>query len=138
MAELFGLIRNAYSIREARTWKTLRMTDAYRAALADAGRDVLHLFKGGPGRCTAMTAVYVWRLRDMIDAPVFMAAGDLYAGRDRVFGTGLAIDGPGIFSRNNAAWDGHAWLVLGPMVADISIAARRSAPRVRRRCNVIF
>lgn len=35
-----------------------------------------------------MTAVYVWRLRDMIDAPIFMLAGDLQVGRERVFGRG--------------------------------------------------
>ncbi|MFG1188444.1 hypothetical protein [Xanthobacter flavus] len=80
---------------------------------------MLHLFKSGPGRCTAMTAVYVWRLRDMIDALIFMVAGDLQVGRERVFGTGEPIDGPGVFSRNNQSWDGHAWLVLGTMVADI-------------------
>ena len=105
------------------------MTDTYRTALAEAGRDVLHLFKSGPGRCTAMTAVYVWRLRDMIDAPVFMVAGDLHAGRERLFGTGEPIDGPGIFSRYNHSWDGHAWLVLGPMLADISICRTAFSPR---------
>jgi hypothetical protein len=37
----------------------------------------------------------------MIDATVFMVAGDLHAGHERVFGKGEAIDGPGILSRNN-------------------------------------
>lgn len=35
------------------------MTDTYRTALAEAGRDVLYLFESEPGRCTAMTAVYI-------------------------------------------------------------------------------
>lgn len=129
MAQLFGLIRDSYSLREARAWKAIRMTDPYRAALAEAGRDVLGLFKSGPGRCTAMTAVYVWRLRDMIDAPVFMVAGDLHAGHERVFGTGEPIDGPEIFSCDSQSWNGHAWLVLGPMIADISICRTAFSPR---------
>ena len=34
------------------------MTDTYRTALAEAGCDVLYLFKTEPDRCKAMTAAY--------------------------------------------------------------------------------
>lgn len=126
---LFGLIRQSYSIEEARRWRDYRLSAEARETMSEAARDILYLFEPGPGRCTMMTATYVWRLRDMLKAPIFMAVGDLHAGGQRVYGTGQAIDGSALFSENNMSWDGHAWLVLGPWVADVSIFRTAFSPQ---------
>jgi hypothetical protein len=79
-----------------------------------------------------MSALYSCSLESATRAPVFVVAGSLFVGQTRVFGEDSEINGKERFSRCDSSWDGHAWLVMGDYIADVSIFrtaySRKSPP----------
>ena len=67
-----------------------------------------------------MSAVYATRLRLAGLGPAYVVAGTLAVMGQRIFGDGHPIDGK-IFDESNSDWDGHAWVMFGPLIADISL-----------------
>jgi hypothetical protein len=53
--------------------------------------------------------------------PAYVVAGSLYAGDMRIFGEDVEFDGKARFSETNMSWDGHAWIVYGDWLADVSL-----------------
>ena len=65
-----------------------------------------------------MYALYLEKL----NAPMgYVVVGSLYVGDARIFGEDGDVDGRDRFSRSDPSWDGHAWLVSGDWLADVSI-----------------
>lgn len=110
---------------------TQAAADAYRSftpdrgqlqALASVGVEVLRHFPPMPGACAVMSAVWVARWQQLENTPVYVVAGALLVGTERVFGDeSVAIDGTSVFSKSDPSWEGHCWLAFGNYVADISI-----------------
>ncbi|MBS0528238.1 MAG: hypothetical protein JSS22_02445 [Proteobacteria bacterium] len=59
-------------------------------------------------------------------------AGSLYIGDKRVFGEDVRFDGKALLSESNLDWDGHAWIVYGDWLADVSVCCTADAgsPRI--------
>ncbi len=69
-----------------------------------------------------MSAMWAARWQLLERTPVYVVAGALLIGSERVFGDeNTPFDGRTIFSKSNPSWDGHCWLVFGSYLADISI-----------------
>lgn len=96
-----------------------RASDTDRDALGRAGGAILQEFLPVAGACVLLSAAYAARLRGE-GLPAYVVAGDLFADRVRVFGSGRAANAA-TFGRTDLAWDGHAWVMLGDMVADASV-----------------
>ena len=48
-------------------------------------------------------------------------AGSLYIGDKRIFGEDKEFDGKALFSKSSPDWNGHAWIVYGDYLADVSV-----------------
>ena len=127
---LHKLLRSSRSSEETAAYKTFLPTADQLQQLADVGKDVLKCLPPEAGACALMSAVYADRLR-ISGLPAFVVAGTLGVAGQRVFGNGRPIDG-GIFNSSNLDWDGHAWVMFGPYVADISIFRTAYSPRSPR------
>ena len=103
----------------ANAYRSYRPSTADRDALASAGAAILQEFLPVAGSCVLLSAAYAARLRAQGHA-AHVVAGDLFADRVRVFGDGRPVDAA-TFGRSNFTWDGHAWVMLGDMVADVSV-----------------
>jgi len=59
-------------------------------------------------------------------------AGSLYISDKRIFAEDKEFDGKELFSDSNLDWDGHAWVVYGDWLADVSVCrtADGGSPRV--------
>ncbi len=117
---LSRLIRQTHSQRAADAFETYVSTDADIETLSNVGRDVLLHLPPDPGACALMSAVYIMRLRRVTSAPTFMVAGTLAVDGTPVFGDGLKLE-EALFTVGNSSWDGHAWVMLGNYLADISL-----------------
>ena len=70
-----------------------------------------------------MSTAYAARLEFELQkaVPVFVVAGSLKAGGQWIYGDGQPFDGKAVFGGSNPSWDGHAWVMFGPYVADASL-----------------
>src|SRR5262249_6205703 len=68
-----------------------------------------------------MSAAYIWALEKLGSHPAYLVAGDLYIGDKRIFGEDGVFDGKKFFSESNMDWNGHAWVVYGDWIAEVSI-----------------
>ena len=120
--DLRELIAESFGEVAAEQWSDLAVGEDDKRKLADAGRQVLQLF---PGRtsyaCCLMSAAYSVMLEHVGTKPAYVVAGSLYAGDMRIFGEDVEFDGKARFSETNMSWDGHAWIVYGDWLADVSL-----------------
>jgi len=87
-------------------------------ALQEAGLEILNHFPPIPGACAMMSAIYAGMLKDQgFDAQ--MIAGALYLEEMRLFGEHSAEKAT--FEQSNLDWDGHCWIQLNDLIADISL-----------------
>ena len=127
------LIASCRSRKEAQAYKAFVPTKDDVGRLGEIGREVLQHLPPEAGACALMSAVYAARLQSVGLAPAYVAAGSLLVQGQRVFGDGRPFDGAKAFSESNSDWDGHAWVMFGPYVADVSIfrtAYSSQAPRL--------
>jgi hypothetical protein len=128
--DLYELITVSFDAEAADAWRKFRVGDADKKVLGEAGKRVLELFSGRQaGQCALMSAAYVWALEKLGTQPAYLVAGSLYIGDELIFGE--EFDGKKLFSESNLDWDGHAWVVYGDWLADVSIlrTARGGTPR---------
>jgi hypothetical protein len=122
----------SYSTEAAKAYSAFVLEESHRQALQEIGVEVLRAFKPVPGACVMMSAMYAARLKAVTGAPVHTVAGSLAVGREPVFGHGKSFDGRTVFSQSHPSWDGHAWVMLGDMIADVSLFrtaySRKSPP----------
>jgi hypothetical protein len=115
------LISASYGEVAAEAYEAFVPSEAEMATLRKVGEDALRIFGPVTHACAPMSAAYTARLQYEIKVPVYMIAGSLKV-RDRwIYGDGRPIDGKKIFGGSNPSWDGHAWVMFGPYVADVSV-----------------
>lgn len=120
MVSLDLLIRQSRSAEDATAHGGRIVTENDQSQLANVGRQLLSVFPPIPGACLLMSALYAARLQELVAGPILVIAGGLSVGSEHVFGAGGQFDGKR-FDQSNPSWDGHAWVELGDLVADVSI-----------------
>ncbi|SRR5260221_4552493 len=115
------LIAESFGPDAADAWASFSPTPDQVQALAERGRELLDHFPKMPGACALMSAVYAWSLEKLNLPPAYVVAGSLYLGETRVFGEDGDINGRTRFSRSDPSWDGHAWIIWGDRLVDVSI-----------------
>jgi len=116
------LISQTHALVAADAYRSFTPDRAKVHALAAAGLEVLRQFPPLRGPCVLMSAMWASRWQLLERTPVYVVAGALLIGSERVFGNeNTLFDGGTIFSKSNPYWDGHCWLAFGNYLADISI-----------------
>jgi hypothetical protein len=119
---LYSLIAASSGPDAAAEWRQFEPAKDDCDKLASTGVEVLKTFPGrAPGACALMSAVFSVLLENKVAQRGYVVAGSLYVGGTRVFGEDGALDGKARFSQSEFSWDGHAWLVFGNLLADVSI-----------------
>jgi len=122
------LIADSFGPDAAEAWASFSPTEEQVRALMDVGKEVLVHYPKSAGACALMSAVCTWRMEKLGLPPAYVVAGLLYVGQTRVFGDGSSIDGRNRFSKSDLSWDGHAWIVWGDRLMDISIFRTAYSP----------
>jgi hypothetical protein len=118
----FGkLIERCRSREEAQVYKAFTPDEVDLRRLGEIGKEVLKHIPPKPGACALMSAVYAARLQHVGLAPAYVVAGSLDIRGHRIFGDCRRLDWSKAFSESNLEWNGHAWVMFGPYIADISI-----------------
>ena len=115
------LIAASFTTTDAKAWRTFVPTSRQLDIVAKVGRDVLRHLRPIAAACVSMSVVYAAHLRRTAGIPSYVVAGSLRVGNVYVFGDGKAFDGRKVLSRSNSDWDGHAWVMVGNYLADVSI-----------------
>lgn len=119
---LYSLIAASFGPGAADEWRRCKPAKDDCDKLAGAGAEVLKAFPGrSAGACALMSAVFSVVLENKVAQRGYVVAGSLYVGGTRVFGEDSALDGKARFSQSELSWDGHAWLVFGNLLADVSL-----------------
>jgi hypothetical protein len=115
------LIKAAHGLAAATAFKQFQPTDADIQALAEVGKEVLQYVPPEPSACALMAAVYALKVCDRLRSPPYVVAGSLSVGDVMIYG-GKAPGDPKVpFTESSSSWDGHAWLAVGHLLADVSI-----------------
>lgn len=94
------------------------LTDPEFESLVAVGQDVLRAFPNKAGACLMMSALYVGRLHDLGHHSARLVGGALAIGDEIVFGHSVITTS---FVTSNLDWDGHAWVMFGEYLADVSL-----------------
>lgn len=87
-------------------------------ALVTTGHQVLRVFPNKAGACVMMSALYVGRLHHLGHRSARLVGGTLAIDGSIVFGrSGISTS----FTRSNLDWNGHAWILFGEYLADVSL-----------------
>ncbi|WP_156918354.1 hypothetical protein [Bradyrhizobium sp. Cp5.3] len=127
------LITASFDAAAANAWSKFTVGEADKRVLNEAALKVLKIFPGRmPGQCALMSALYSLALEKLGSQRSYVVAGSLYIGDKRVFGEDNEFDGKELFSNSNVDWDGHAWVVYGDWLADVSVCRTADAgtPRI--------
>lgn len=131
--DLRELITASFDATAADTWSKFTVGAADKLVLHEAALKVLKVFPGRiPGQCALMSALYSLALAKLGSQRGYVVAGSLYIGDKRVFGEDKEFDGRELFSKSDLDWDGHAWVVYGDWLADVSVCrtADAGSPRI--------
>ena len=119
--DLRELIAQSFGAEAAEEWNRATVDEDDKRKLLEAARKVLQMFPGRtPSACCLMSAVYSLVLKKM-ELRTYVVAGSLYVGDTRIFGEDGELDGKTRFSQTDMSWDGHAWIVYGDWLADVSV-----------------
>ena len=124
MAEdaLLRAIASAYSQAEARDFQQTTLSAADLERLIGAGLNILDNVPHRPFACVPLTALWVVVARDRLRLPAYQVAGDLYVGQHPAFASKSNMPMTASqFNHSLPAWDGHSWVALGNVIADISL-----------------
>jgi hypothetical protein len=126
--DLRELITASFDAAAADAWSKFTVSEADKLVLHEAALKVLDVFPGRmPGQCALMSALYSLALEKLGSQRGYVVAGSLYIGDKRVFGEDKEFDGKKLFSESNLDWDGHAWVVYGDWLADVSVCRTADA-----------
>jgi hypothetical protein len=131
--DLRELITASSGADAAEAWSKFKVGEADKLVLHEAAMKVLQVFPGRPpGQCALMSALYSVALAKLGPQPGYVVAGSLYIGDKRIFGEDGKFDGKRAFSETNLDWNGHAWIVYGDWLADVSVCrtADAGSPRI--------
>jgi hypothetical protein len=125
--DLETLIGESFGADAARAWAKFSPSSKTIVEISEAGQQLLMDFPTMPGACTMMSALYAWQLEKLKVGPTYVVAGSLYlcgpdyVGDKLVFGEPGKVDGQAKFSSSDLSWDGHAWIVCGDRLVDVSV-----------------
>lgn len=126
--DLGDLITASFDVASADTWSKFEVGEADKVLLHEGAMKVLRVFSGRiPGQCALMSALYSLALEKLGSHRGYVVAGSLYIGDKRIFGEDGVLDGKKVFSESNIEWNGHAWIVYGDWLADVSICRTADA-----------
>jgi hypothetical protein len=131
--DLRALVAASHGKDAAEAWSKFKVGEADKLVLHAAAMKVLQVFPGRiPGQCALMSALYSVALPKLGSHPGYVVAGSLYIGDKRIFGEDGAFDGKAAFSESNLDWNGHAWIIYGDWLADVSVCrtADAGSPRL--------
>jgi hypothetical protein len=132
--DLRDLITASFDAAAAEARSKFTLDEADKLALREAAMKVLGLFPGRmAGQCTLTSPAYSIALEKLRTQPGYVVAGSLYIGDKRIFGDDKEFDGKVLFSKSNPGWNGHAWIVYGDYLADVSVFAPPT-PEARAYC----
>jgi hypothetical protein len=118
------------------------MSEADGAHLGKCAVQLLHAFPARPGTSVLMSAALAVQLERVLMTPAHVVAGTLVIEGEPVFGDRLPFDGPAIFGTSHSDWHGHAWVIIGPHVVDISLFrtaySRLGPPRLAPHVDLVF
>jgi hypothetical protein len=121
ITQLGKLVAAKHGWSTAKAFKAYEMSEADRAAITGCAVDLLKVFPTTPGACALMSAAFAVQLERFVNGPVQVIFGTLTVEGVPVFGDRSAIDAAALFSAGDLDWAGHAWVMIGPYIADISI-----------------
>jgi len=115
------LIAASFTHAEAKAYRGFVPTMEQLESTEQVGIDILRHLPPLAAACAPMSAVYAARLQNLAKLPCYVVAGSLRVRNTYVFGDGKPFDGRKVLSESNSSWDGHAWVVIGCYLADISL-----------------
>ena len=125
LAQLGTRIAKVHGWLAAKAFKAYRPSDRDKAVIAAKAGEILKLLPHADDGAAAMSAAFAVHIERDLDAPVQLISGELSVLGEPLFAPG-----------------GHAWVMVGPYVADISIfctAYSRDAPaRLMRHVYEMF
>jgi hypothetical protein len=121
--KLATLIATSHGPEAAKDYATFQPNEEQLATLQRVGNEVISIFGPVTHACAPMSAAYTARLEFELKkaVPVFMVAGSLKVKGEWIYGDGKPFDGKAAFGSSNSSWDGHAWVMFGPYVADATV-----------------
>lgn len=136
VVDLYELIQRSHGREAADAYRAYAPTEDDIALLAHEATKVLAAFGNEPGACVLLSACCAAAFLEGRKAPLHVVAGSLSIEGVPIFSDGKPFDGDAVFSQSNISWDGHAWLVLGDRMLDISLMrtahSQKSPPALTR------
>jgi hypothetical protein len=125
---ILRLIEMSYSTKEAAAFAEFQPSEIEKTALIGVGKSILADCRPLAGSCMLMNALFAVRLRQATGAPTHVLAGGLSVAGDPIFGHRDANTASQSFDVSDPSWDGHAWLMFGPLIADASLLRTARSP----------
>lgn len=136
------LIAAQHSWAATKAFKSYEMDEGQQTALIKTATDLLKIFPPLPGACALMSAALAVMLERQMDAPIHVVAGTLAVEGVPVFGDRKGFDGASVFASSDPDWDGHAWVMIGTYIVDISIFrtaySGRAPARLAKHIDLVF
>ena len=133
------LVARSYGQEAAGAYRAYQTTPEDLQLLAQHATRVLAAFANEPGACVLLCACCAAAFLEARRAPLYVVTGSLLIGETPIFGDGQPFDGDVLFSQSNMDWDGHAWIVLGKKMVDISLMrtahSQHSPPALTQHIN---
>jgi hypothetical protein len=139
--KLTKLITASHGEAAAKAYEAFAPSEAEMTILTEVGEEALGIFGRVTHACAPMSAAYTARLQYEMKVPVYMVAGSLKVCDKWIYGTGRPFDGKRFFA-SDPSWDGHAWVMFGPYVTDVSLRqtalSERSHPLLSAHVRQLF
>lgn len=119
--QLSKLVAHHHGWEAAKAFKSYEMNEADQVRLSQCAIDLLKIFPPTPSPSALLSAALAVSLERHIKAPIHVVAGTLAVEDVPVFGDRQPFDGPTLFKSSIPDWDGHAWVMIGQYVVDMSI-----------------
>ncbi len=120
-SNLYAALALNYGEQVAADHAKFKLDQEARDHAATAIRHVLEFFPSVAGACMIMSAALASRIEIITSCPAYVVAGSLFIGDSRIFGADSQVDFDILFGRENLSWDGHAWVVFGDLLIDVSL-----------------
>jgi hypothetical protein len=128
MDTLRRLIELSYSRDEADTFAEFRPSEIQKSELVAVGKSILSDCRPLAGSCMLMSALFAARLREITGAPAHVVAGGLSVAGEGIFGFRDPHRANQPFDVSDPSWDGHTWVMFGPLIADASLMRTARSP----------
>jgi len=116
------IITESYGSYEAQKIMNFQPNEKALNFVIEASKDILSFFPNIPGSCVMMSALLTAHVRENTDYPIHMIVGSFYIDNHHIFGkSSTSNQTKNFFTHTNLDWDGHAWVIFGTYLIDLSI-----------------